>query len=190
MRLSAILCSGLLTACAAAPPGADVPEDELLTACGTVLQDCRGPHTVRLLKSDGSMHEVAFEIDVPVVQNDGFVTLYPGETVHLEAEVLGDEVVRLTSVPEVRDPDRTITLELSQSDGEVDMFFVAKNPFPRPLKYRMGMQVLDRDGLFATSSCPVVAEGSAYEMWPHPIFQLVLADFHLLPADTASFMCE
>ena len=46
----------------------------------------------------------------------------------------------------------------------------------------MGMMPLDTDGLYKTSSCPVIAGGGAFEMWPYPIFQLVLGNARLLDA--------
>ena len=193
--LAVMFFMGALTACATTSSGtAGQPEaapsiDEFKHLCATELKGCRGPHTIRLLKEDGSIHEVSFDIGVPIVQGDDLVTVLPGETVYLEAEVDGDRVIRLRSVPEIVHPETTITISLSQSDGETDMFLVAKNPFPRALKYRMGMERLDHDGLLSTSSCPVVGGGGAYETWPHPIFQIVITDFRFLE-EGAGFVCE
>ena len=193
--LAVMFFMGALTACATTSSGtAGQPEaapsiDEFKRLCASELRGCRGPHTIRLLKEDGSIHEVSFDIGVPIVQGDDLVTVLPGETVYLEAEVDGDRVIRLRSVPEIVHPETTITISLSQSDGETDMFLVAKNPFPRALKYRMGMERLDHDGLLSTSSCPVVGGGGAYETWPHPIFQIVITDFRFLE-EGAGFVCE
>lgn len=192
--LAIMLSAGWLTACSVTPVGGpdsmkDTSVEEFKRLCATKLEGCRGPHTVRLLKEDGAVHEISFEIGVPVVQGN-LVTIFPGETIYLEADLEGDRVVRLRAVSEMVNPDRTMTFSFSQSEGETDMLFKASNPFPRPLKYRMGMERLDRDGLLSTSSCPIVAGGSAYEFWPHPIFQLVLTDFRLLDEDGSGFVCE
>ena len=88
------------------------------------------------------------------------------------------------------DPALTAVFEFSQMDGESGMMPHVTNPFPQLLKYRLGMQVLDREELFSTSSCPVIAGGHAVEMWPHPIFQLAIMDFHFLPENSPSMVCE
>ena len=38
----------------------------------------------------------------------------------------------------------------------------------------------DGESLFRTTSCPVAAGKDAYELWPGPAFQVVLADGRLL----------
>jgi hypothetical protein len=42
------------------------------------------------------------------------------------------------------------------------------------------MMPLASNALHATSSCPVIARGGSYEMWPYPIFQVLLAEGRLL----------
>jgi hypothetical protein len=47
----------------------------------------------------------------------------------------------------------------------------------------MGMNPLSVDRLVPTSSCPVVAGGGSFELWPMPIFLVVMTDMRLLQED-------
>jgi hypothetical protein len=68
------------------------------------------------------------------------------------------------------------------------MVLTITNPLDAPLKF--SMQMMDFEGrLHETSSCPVMAEGSLFEMWPHAIPQLVLLDPRIL-ASGDSLVCQ
>ena len=110
------------------------------------------------------------------------ITVAAGHTVHVEADVSSDRLVNPKVVDAVVRPDRTITAALPQGkDG--GMMPSRANPFPRPLKFDMGMMPLGTDGLHKASSCPVIAGGDSLETWPCPIYQLVLGNARLLDAD-------
>jgi hypothetical protein len=69
------------------------------------------------------------------------------------------------------------------------MNLVVRNPFKRHIKISMGMMPLDRTDLVTTSSCPVVAGGSDFEMWPYPIFQIWLGEMRLFD-DLSDVSCS
>jgi hypothetical protein len=129
----------------------------------------------------------------PVVQ-PGLVSLYAGEAVTLEADVEGDRLTNLRVVSSELHPDRTIHLELVQRPlpgSPSAMLLTVRSGFSRPLKYSLGMMLLNErsDQVYSTSSCPVFT--GAFESWPHAIFQLVFTDFQLLdPSDKSQLVCR
>ncbi len=157
-------------------------------------QLCRGG-SVGLITNDGSSFAVDFEIPLPIVQ-DGWVSIFPGDTLYVEGTDSGDSLTDLTAVKEIQDPDRTLIIRFWQEKREDEgmmMLLSIQNPFERPIKYHAGMMFPEDDdaGLRKTSSCPVLGNGkSAYEMWPDAIFQLVLFDFRFLPSDLEEMTCE
>lgn len=142
---------------------------------------CQHNLHVVLKQKDGKTYDQTFGAFPGIVQEMG-ITVVAGQTVHVEADVSCDRLVNLKAVDVVVHPDRTITAALIQ-DKAGGMMLSLANPFSRPLKFDMGMMPLDTDGLYRTSSCPVIAGGGSYEMWPYPIFQLVLGNARLLDAN-------
>jgi hypothetical protein len=143
----------------------------------TVCQ--RNLHVV-LKQKDGKTYDQTFGVFPGIVQDMG-ITVVAGQTIFVEAELSGDQLVNMKAVDAVVHPNKTITATLTQNKDGAMMLSLA-NPFPKPLKFDMGMMPLDTDGLYKTSSCPVIAGGGAFEMWPYPIFQLVLGNARLLDA--------
>jgi hypothetical protein len=70
------------------------------------------------------------------------------------------------------------------------MMLSLHNPFNRPLKFNMGIMPMGSDDLYKTSSCPIIAGGGSYEMWPYPIFQVVLGDGRLMNPDDSTACVE
>lgn len=142
---------------------------------------CQRALRVVLKQKDGKTYDRTFAIFPGIVQDMG-ITVVGGQTVNVEAEVEGDRLVRLQAVDVVAHPTKTITAKLEQ-DASGGMLLTLSNPFARPLKFDIGMMPLDADSLYRTSSCPVIPGGHSFEMWPYPIFQLLLADARLLEKD-------
>jgi len=163
-------------------------DKEIDLLCEKIL--CRPPGTtVRLLLDNGTPFETRFDGPSPIVQA-AFLNIFPGETLNIEAEVQGDRLVSLKAVESITKPSQTLVLKMWQQPGKPDTYFRITNPFPATIKYRAGMMLPDREDLLKTSSCPVMSNGgSAFEHWPQTIFQLVLADFRVLPS-TAEASCN
>jgi hypothetical protein len=188
------LALALLSGCSTNPVTDSAVHDpdvqaSLEALCSTIYADCRRNQTVRLRTDDGSVKETHFEVSYPPVQNGELVTVFPGETIAIEGDWVEGRLTNLRSVPPPGDPERTIAFKFEQMEGKVDMMLTVSNPLETMIKYRLGLQTLDRDDVFKTSSCPVIAGGLAFELWPHPIFQLVVMDIEAIP-DGGSMTCE
>lgn len=150
---------------------------------------CRPAQTIRLVKDDGSVFESSFDVENPIVHK-GWISIFPGETLFVEADRDENRLVNLRAVKQVRDPDRTLELRFWQDKGKPDMFLKVNNPFSKAMKYHAVMMLLDSDKLYKTSSCPVLAGKIAFERWPHAVFELLLFDFRLVVDDTDKSRCE
>jgi hypothetical protein len=178
----------LATVCLAQTP---VSEEEaakdLERICTEVL--CRDPTTVRVLREDGSTMEVPIRIRLPFLQPDGWMTIFPGEEIFVEVDVDGDRITNPRAVRKAENPSTTLTFKFWQEPKRKDSFLLVTNPFSRPVKFNLGMMLLNDEHLRKTSSCPVLPQKKHYEHWPHPIFQLVVANLRFLP-DGAELNCE
>jgi hypothetical protein len=204
--LSAALVA--LIACAAPPTNAAKPTEaptetpakteivdrpaeshELQTFCETAA--CRHDLRVRLRRDKGEPYDETFELLPPAVQ-DSMVTIHPGEKISAVPLFEGDRFTgwRATRPDETADT-QILTIDLSQSKDNTSMMaHVSTNTGPA-LKLRMGLVRLDgNDRPEPTSSCPLQAGGfSSFEMWPYPIFVLIVADAKRL-ADSDTMTCE
>lgn len=138
---------------------------------------CQRNIRVVLKKKDGTIYDRTFDV-LPVVQDNG-VFVVAGQTVNFEVEVVGERLTSFKLVNVVSDPSKTIVAKFEQMDNG-GMMLSLKNPFARHVKFNMGIMPLGKDGLYKTSSCPVVSGGGSYESWPYPIFQVFLSNPRLL----------
>jgi hypothetical protein len=162
--------------------------EELRKLCATIL--CREPGLVRLTLDGGKPFETKFDWPRPITQN-GWISIYPGETIFVEAAAKGDRLANFRAVKTNDHPEKTMTFKFSQEAGSPAMILIVTNPLARSLKYHAGMMLPTSDKLLKTSSCPVLGGGrKAFESWPNAIFQLVLFDFQLLDEGTTQMSCE
>lgn len=140
----------------------DASESNMADVCANAA--CQQHVRVTLKDKDGATFDRTFDWLPPVVQPFG-VLVAAGQTVYVEADVVDGKLVNLKAVDKVTRPAKTITATLEQVDGR-GMMLSVKNPFDRPIKFSMGIMPLDKDTLFKTSSCPVIAGGNSFEMWP------------------------
>ena len=146
---------------------------------------CQRDLRIVLKQKDGTTYDKTFKVFPGVIQDAG-VTVVAGQTVYVEAEIEGERLKYLRAVEAITHPETTITLKLEQNED--GMILNIKNPFPRTLKFDMGIMPLDKDGLYKTSSCPVHAGIESFEMWPYPIFQVFLGNGRVLD-EKASMDC-
>lgn len=171
---------GLAVLATLSPAIAQEPGDaeQLRKICKAIL--CREPGSVRLTLDNGETFETTFAVPLPIVQNE-WVSIYPGETVFVEADVSGERLVNLKAVETNRHPEKTLEFKFTQESANSSMMLTVKNPFHKFVKYHAAMMLPSADRLLKTSSCPVLGDGRiAFEAWPHAIFQLALFDFRLL----------
>jgi hypothetical protein len=141
--------------------------------------ECRKNLKVRLKKEDGSLFKMDMKLVQPIVQG-GMVSIFPGETIYLSFDPGKKGPENLRSVSSADHSTNTLTFKFSQEDKLANgcgMMLHAHNPTKRYIKYDLGMQLIDSEVLYKTSSCPLIPELSGYESWPHPIFQLVMTNF-------------
>lgn len=168
-------------------PASSSPEQAALEAKMCSETKCQRNLRVTLRQKDGKSYDQTFKVFPGIVQGIG-LTIVAGQTIYVEAEVSGHRLINFTAVDTIKKPEKTITAKLEQMDHG-GMMLQVTNPFQKSLKFNMGVMPLNSNGLHKTSSCPIIPGGSAYEMWPYPIFQLVLSNAHLLgPKDEIA--CE
>jgi hypothetical protein len=119
----------------------------------------------------------------PYIINDNYVQLYPGETLFLEAEVVEDEIIKLSVVREILNENNTIIVEFNQITKEENekihnfMMLKIKNPFNKDMEYKADIYLLKYSRWIDTSLIPVRAGLLSYESWPDIIITIVLHDF-------------
>lgn len=155
--------------------------------CQKVL--CREPTTVRLLLNDGGIVEVPFEDVTPIVLPKGWVTVLPGEEVHIAFDVDGNKIRNPRAIRQPAESPYTLTFRFSQDPETGASFLVVGSTGDHVIKFDLGMMLPEDDGIRATSSCPVRARANLYEQWPHPVFQFVIARFRVL-APGSAMQCE
>lgn len=165
------------------------PTTSLEVLCTTIYSDCRKNLTVRLRAEDSAVQEIHLELSYPPVQDGELVTIFPGETIWVEGEWVEGRLTKLRSVPGSAGSSRALAFKFQQVEGKAGMMLSVTNPFDMMIKYRLGMQPLGRDGVFKTSSCPVIPGGHGFEHWPEPIFQLVVMDIEAV-AEGAPMTCD
>lgn len=139
---------------------------------------CQHDLRVVLKQKDGGTYDRTFPVFPGAVQGIG-VAVVAGQTIHVEADIEEERLTNYRVVEEVADPKITITATFEQmEDG--GMMLSLQNPFDRPIKFNLGIMPLDSDDLYRTSSCPVIANGGAYEIWPYPIFQVLLGNGRIM----------
>lgn len=152
--------------------------DALQTYCRTAPSPCREHLRITLRREGDAPYDQTFDLLPPAVQG-GIITVHPGETVR--AVPLFDENDAFTGWRAAQDDEpadtQVLTIDLSQREGKIHMMaHVSTNTGPA-LKLRMGLMRLDSEEPESTSSCPLSEGGfSNFEMWPFPIFVLMVAE--------------
>jgi len=110
------------------------------------------------------------------------ISVFPNQTVFVEATVYDNKFASLKRVDSVSDPNITMTFRFFSRDGGKSMTLNVKNPFGRFVKYHIDMVDL-KGNLHHTSSCPVLSRREVFEFWPHPIPELRITNFRFLEPD-------
>jgi hypothetical protein len=149
---------------------------------------CQHDLRVTLKTKDGGTYDHTFDVFPGTVQPFG-LAIVAGQTVNLEADVTGDTLSNFRVVDAVKHPATTLTAHLEQSP-KGDMVLSLNNPFGRPLKFDMAIMPLDNPQLLPTSSCPVKAGLKSFEMWPGPLFQVVLTKPRFVGTTGKALSCD
>ena len=183
--LATIFLTGIVTF-SALVRAADAPQTDVqrkaieLEMCKATI--CQKNLHVTMTESDGSTYDHVFDVFPGIIQEAGILVV-AGQTVNIEADVNGENLVNLHAVDVITNPSKTIVAHLEQVKG-VGMMLSVRNPFKSAIKFNMGIMPLASDDLKATSSCPVIAGGGSFETWGFPILQVLLGEPHFLsPTD-------
>lgn len=119
----------------------------------------------------------------------GLVTVRPGETLCLSVAAEDGVVTPLAVLASASEGQPAIIVRVWQEPGGEDVFMSIHNLLGENLKYRAGMLLPGESHHVSTSTCAVIAQGIGIESWPHPVSELVLADFRLID-NSPELMCE
>ena len=147
----------------------------------TNLLPVRTPYTLRLPVDKGSVYEMNIGA-IAYVHNQTIVQIYPGETIFLEAEEKEGKLI-LTSVKEVTDPSKTVTVSCSQNvedDKHQVVMIQVVNPFKKKLSYAARMFLLATNTWVTTNVLPVQPKLIGIEMWPDVVVSFGLGEWKLL----------
>lgn len=182
-RTLPLLLLGVLLAAATRPAAAsehakNADEENLETYCETSVEPCRKNVRIVLRRKEGEAYDETFALLPPAVQ-PGMLSIHPGETVRAVPEFENGEFAGWRT-PKADEPADTqiLTISLEQSENNPGMMAsVGTNTGPA-LKLRMGLVRIDGDdSAESTSSCPLEEGGGhTFEMWPYPVFVLLVAD--------------
>jgi len=180
-----------IAAAAQAANQAPAVQSELDAVCRTVL--CRMSRPVRLKTGEGKFFELPLAPASPIVTG-GMITVLAGETALVEGTLKEGRLVDLVAVAKVAHPERTLVLSLYQEPSVGDglgMILKITSPFPKVLKYRLGIMSPSDDRMRKTSTCPLAQGKPVYEHWPYPLFQVAATDFKQLePTAPGADKCE
>lgn len=149
--------------------------DPLIELCK--VADCRENRHAKMRTPNG-IFEKTIQLYWPIAHKNR-ISLIPGDIVFIEADETDTGLGNFKLVKEVVNPKKTIEFSFTQIDNKIDMVLVVKNPFPNDIKYHL--KVMDFKGnIEKVSSCPVKANSSISEKWPHVVLDLILTDMHFL----------
>ena len=134
----------------------------------------------------------------------GRVSIFPGEAFSVEfADMRSVNQPRFGKLLDRLDETRGVTFakpgenpalsfQLRQDSDGPSMILTTKSTLDAMVKYDATMYVPSANGMREehTSTCPVIAGGSALEMWPFPIRMVVLSNFRVIPKDAKNIACD
>lgn len=133
---------------------------------------CRQATTLRLRLNEKEYYETEFPAGPYVAE--GFINLLAGEGINVELDEENGKLSNPRYVKVVEDAKRTLYIKFEQTaEG---MILSIKNPFGKELVYDCMIQRYDEERFRRTSTIPVPAGLTSFEMWPYPITQLVISN--------------
>jgi hypothetical protein len=157
--------------------------DPLATICANA--PCRKNVKIALKKDDGDF-TLTMKLAPPIVYN-GSVTVFPGDTIRLEAGEGANAFKNLKPVAAAEHPERTITITFRQelrADAKPAMALTIINPFGAKLSYAaLTVRSGDPATVAGADVCPAAAAAASRQEWPGLVTDVVLNDFRLLEPD-------
>ncbi|HXA47256.1 MAG TPA: hypothetical protein VNW52_06480 [Burkholderiaceae bacterium] len=133
---------------------------------------CQHDIHITIKRKDGSVFNTTFN-NLPGAVQPISLAVVAGQVLNFEAAIENGKIVNYKLVEQVTSPEKTIFASFAQSD-DGQMILTIRNPFDVAIKFDMAIMQLDSEKILKTSSCPIIPKGSSYEMWPEPLFQVLL----------------
>jgi hypothetical protein len=134
----------------------------------------REPFTLRLRFDKDRYYEQKIENRIPYVARNN-VYLFSGESFGLKLTIQSGEISTVTYLKEEARADIGVKFAQEvQDDGKAMMMLTLKNNIKQVLYMDALMIVPEKKGASKTSILPLRPGLGSYEVWPHPIVQLVL----------------
>ena len=155
---------------------ADESEPSIEEVCNQT--ECREPRLVELYLDSDSVYREEMGVSPYVFEN--IVYILPGESFYVDVEVKDGEIVKLGYSQEAKGETKQFELKFSQNRDDPEhpmMMFRIKNPFDKLVIYKAAIILHNRDGIFNTSTAPIMPRVFSFETWPYPIVELLLGDF-------------
>ncbi len=164
---------------------------ELQEICAKV--SCR-PETEVTLMVDAERFFQTTVISSPYVY-DGVVQILPGEKLYFEADHQADgSLANLRHVEQPVNLERTFEASFFQdTEGREHrgMILRIKSPMDGIVRYKAGINLAGRDGVFKTSTCPLRQGVPVMEMWQDLILFAVLTEFRIVdPESGEASVCD
>lgn len=184
------LCACFITlalAWAVAPAAAqDVPSvsaSELRELCDRGR--CRRDVTTQVRLADGQIQEERITEHRPAILRHS-LSLMLGEHLEAVADFNDGQFIGWRET-ERRESSRNVVLNLkldqTESDGSVSVEI--RNNGRQPVKLNLFVRTAGSPQGEYTSSCPIIAGGTAYEYWSRPIVELIVGEAMLVSNDGA-----
>lgn len=133
--------------------------------------------------------EVPIEFKSPIVLPNGWVTILPGEEIHITFDIKDAKLSNPRAVTQKSDMYPALSFRFQQEAVTGDTLLRITSTLNHTVKFDLGMMLPEGERILKTSSCPVLAGKSSYEHWGYPVFQFIAARFRVLPAGSA-MTCE
>lgn len=138
----------------------------------------REPFTLKLHVDKERFYEEEFG-KIPYVHS-GDVYLFKGDEFGLTLDIREGQIRSVKYQKELQKADVTLKFTQEVKPGKPAMMMLRiHNNTGHTIELDALMTVPDREGLARTSMIPVRAGLSSFEMWPHPIVQLVLRNLRI-----------
>jgi hypothetical protein len=184
-RLSALAVTGLATASCAAHAPTGPPPAASADPCATTV--CRPAKSIILQRGTD---QVVFNSPAMRYVIDDVVILEPGDDIYVTGDERDGRLVNLRRVdPPGGGATNVIHLRYKQDqllNGAFVMMLELQSSFPRVLVY-LAAAMGPANPMFFTSTCPVKPGITASEMWPQPLWQVLLSNFR---ASDAARICK
>ena len=165
-----------LTSCTSTPR--PPPESNQSAVAGAQEEETlvfRDAFTLQLRVDNENLYEQHFPANASPYVADGTIYLFPGERFAVDVVAEGDEVFRVSYQ---KDPDKgDIALDFKRVD--VQMMLRTENRLQKAVRFDALMVLPTATEPRTTKLLPIRPGLESFELWPHPILQLVLTNLTL-----------